>query len=729
MTSLLSQLPKPKSIQELDEARKLFDTYKKTDAATKMVAWVSSEYQKMRSARSMIQRQWSMNLAMFGGNQYLEVYGGATGAMQLRVPKAVTGRVRSRVNRLRPIIRTEMARLTSQKPSAFVVPSSGEEEDIFAANAGQQVWESVYDRKKIQKLMIRNAFWMTTCGNGFMKTFWDPYATDEYVAAPPDMEGQMPVSGDLCFGVVTPFHLFVPDLLEQEIEDQPYVFQAYTKPLSWAKNFFKDRVSANLSADIMASSDLYDSRYFDKESGDSTARPDSVLIIEAFIKPGGHADFPNGGQVTIVGKELVLYNPFLPYDHGQYPFTHFPHIPSGKFYGTSVLDDLNPLQKEYNRTRSQIVEAKNKAIRGQMAYVDGSIDPSKWTATAGELIPVKQGFEMPVALQSSPIPTFVLDELERIKGDMEDISGQHQVSRGMSPGSGVTAATAISFLQDKDDTLMSTTYSNVEAGMEKIAKQTLSLAVEYWDMPRLVRTVGLDSAFDAVELVGSQFDRGMDIRVEAGSALPTSRPAKQALLMDLFTNGAIDANQLLKFLEMGGTGELMEQLRIDERQAQRENLKMKQLTDQDIEAYATQLQGAFDTRQEGSFDPQTNTPYFNMDPNTWPPIVPVHDYDNHAVHITTHNNYRKSQEFEMLSPMIQQQFAAHIMLHQQAQYGLQMSQVQTGLPPNTGNPPPLDPGSTPPPAPMMPGMGGPDAGGPPPGGPEQAPPEGGMPSG
>jgi hypothetical protein len=327
----------------------------------------------------------------------------------------------------------------------------------------------------------------------------------------------------------------------------------------------------------------------------------------------------------------------------------------------------------------------------------------------------------PQPLQSAPLPQFVAEEIARIQQDMEDISGQHEVSRGMSPGSGVTAATAIAYLQDKDDSLMATTYDSIEAGLEKIARQALDIVNTYWDIPRTVRTVGLDSAFDVVELKGSQLEKGMDIKIEAGSALPTSRPARQALLMDLSDRQVISPQELLQYLEMGGTGRLVERMRINERQAQRENQKMKNIKDEDIQQYVMQLQQQFEEGLAENVDPQTGESFWNEDPKSWPPMIAVNDYDDHETHIRIHNDFRKGQEFEMLSTGVKQQFATHVAQHQAAISYQQFTMMQTGFPPNNGNPPPM-----PAQPPMQPPMGDASMGaveG------SAMPPEGGMPNG
>ena len=660
---------------------------------------------------------------MYGGSQYVTQLTGnknPLGTVRVGTPASARHRERSVTNRIRSIIRTEVTKQTSQKASVTVVPASGEDDDLFAAQAGESVWEFLYQHEHIQWKMERAAFWTSTCGNGFIKTWWDSQKRDNLFK---NVMG-MPTQGNIAFGSVTPYNLFVPDLLEEDIENQPCVIEAYTRPVEWANYFFK----GDYKATVVAKTEIFEAQYFQSTGEGGNVQPDSVLIIEAWIKPGCCKLLPEGGLVTICADELVSLTEGMWYTTEEYPYAHIKHIMTGKFYGVSVLDDLNSLQREYNRTRSQIIESKNRMARPQLLAPIGSFDVNKYTSEPGLVIPYKPALGEPKPLQIQPIPQYVLQEVERIISDMEDISGQHQVSRGMAPGQGVVAATAIAFLQEKDDAIISTTISSIEQAISKMARQALTLAVDYWDVPRIIRVAGTDRSFDSFTLKGSDIANGLDVRVEPGSALPQSKAARQAFLMDLFTSQAISAQQMLDMMEIGGVQTLVDRMRIDMRVAQRENLRMKRLTMQDIAQYNQKMTEDAMAGAEGTVDPQRGIPTVDAgNLASYPPIIPVNKWDNHEVHITTHNNYRKSQEFEMLSPETKDQFEKHIMIHesyvfmkaQQAMFGMAQEgagQGQMGMVPELGTGPPESGG-------MPPGMGGgqeaqmggPETGGMPPG--------------
>lgn len=637
-------------------------------AKKEIVSWVQTEYQKMKSYRQRARRQWDVNLEMYGGNQYIQNLskdGRTTG--RIGTPPSARHRERSVTNRIRPMIRTEITKLTSQKPSVTVVPASGEDDDLFAAQAAEAVWQFLQEHLNFQWTMERNAFWTAICGNGFTKTWWDSKKRDTLFK---NIMG-MPTVGNIQIKAVTPYNIFVPDLLCEDIEDQTHVFEAFTRPVEWARQTWKMDFQPN----VVAKTEIFEASYF-QSSGDNTQSPDSVLIIEAWIKPGTCALFKEGALVTICGDTLVNFDEGMWYSHEEYPYAHTKHIPTGKFYGVSVLEDINSLQKEYNRTRSQIIESKNRMARPQLLAPIGSFDINKYTSEPGLIIPYKPGLGKPEPLQIQPIPNYVLQEIERIISDMEDISGQHQVSRGMAPGQGVVAATAIAFLQEKDDAILSQTISSEEQAVGKIARHSLTLVVDYWDIPRIVRVTGTDRAFDSFELKGADISNSLDVRVEPGSALPQSKAARQAFLMDLANMQAISPQQMLDMMEIGGVQTLVDRMRIDMRAAQRENLKMKQLTDQQILEHNQKIMELALKGGPGTIDPQRGIPTVDAgNLTTYPPVVKVNKWDNHAVHITTHNNFRKSQAYEMLSEMAKDQFDKHITIHESYEFMRQMNQA------------------------------------------------------
>lgn len=642
----------------------------------RIVSWVNEQFTKSKEARWKTERQWYLNMAFYFGQQNVQFKGSGSSldrSMTLTVPPAPYYKARPVINQIRPRIRTEMAKLTAQKPNAFIIPASSDDRDMYAANAGEQIWESLYRSKKYHAVLRRAVFWACVTGNGFVKSYWDESAFDNISQQ----------RGDISYDSITPFHLFIPDMKEEEIEDQPWVIHAQLRNAEELSNFYGQPINFERSA-----GDLLEDSFINVMGIQQWEKNKNVLVLECWVKPGICKEMPEGGMYVIAGNRIIygLETQGWPYQHNMFPFAHVGHVQTGKFYRDSTITDMIPLQKEYNRTRGQIIEAKNRMAKPQLAAEMGSLDPTKITSEPGQVILYRPGFQAPQPIPLQGLPSYVLDEQERIKQDLDEISGQHEVSRGQAPA-GVTAATAISYLQEQDESKLSYTYDSIEEATEKVAFMTLNYVKQFWDTARQVKITGEDGSFDVLAFRGSDLRGNTDIRIEAGSALPTSKAAKQAFIMDLMKMGFIDPQKGLEVMEIGGINKIYEQVQTDVRQAQRENLRMAQVTQDLIDQDKQMKEQEWMQSGEGQAaiqaglltqDPETGnnlliTPPDPNDPqSTGEPtlseipvelIVPVNTWDDHRLHIERHNHYRKGQAFEQLPKEAKDLFEAHVNAH------------------------------------------------------------------
>jgi hypothetical protein len=659
---------------EIPAVEPAFDVvkFRESDEGKALAAWADQVYTSCKSAREKEEQQWKLNYAMFDGRQYADIVrqGPYKGFVISRPP--ANDKQRRTINRIEAAVRTEISRLTSQKPSASVLPASPDEEDLFAAMAGEQVWESLYTRRDFHSVITDAALWLSVTGNVFLKTYWDNSAFDRDAGT----------EGDIIFEAVTPFNILVPDLRETRLEAQPYLINMYTKPVEWLHMFFGDVLKdVVLNPSQNADNEILDDAILNTQKGTSKTF-DSCLVKEYWIKPNATRHCRNGGYLVMVDNIIVAYQETWPYDHAEFPFAHVGHIPSGKFYRKSPVTSLNELQKEYNSIRSQMADARVKMGKPQILAEEGSISAAKVSNTAGLVISYRRGYQPPQPMPMAQLPAYITQEQQDVLTDFEDISGQHQVSKGNVPP-GVTAATAISYLQEKDDSYLVPTYQSLERACEKVARQALSLVVQFWDLPRLVKVTGEDNSFDAVMLSGSDIASGTDIRIEGGSALPTSKAARQAFLMDLMAQGFITPDQGLEMLELGGAQKLMDSLKADKRQAQRENIRLKNINEEAIFFHQKEWELKVANGAPDTIDPNTGE---SLDPNSPPPVVTPNSFDNHDVHIEVHQQFQRSQAYEFLPDAIKVQFEQHVQLHRQMKQA-QMLQDFLGSVPSDGSVP------------------------------------------
>lgn len=614
----------------------------------KLVHWVKTEYEKCKNQTNGIRNQWYMNLAFYKGDQYVAQMAGSV--MKTRAPSR---RVRLVINRVRPMIRTELAKMTGQDPTAECIPASTDDEDLLAAETAQSVFENISVEKKLKERYVKAAFWQSNLGIGYIKTYWNSAGDDG--------------EGCIEYSALSPFHVHVPDILIEDIEDQPYVLNTFTKPIEWVRQRFGNIIPEDHKPTVVSTNEIMETQYLNTAASDRKAEPDACLFIEAWIKPGTHPEFPNGGLITVVDDFIIqACMDGMSYSHGMYPFTKFEGVPSGGYYPTSATEDFIPIQMELNRNRSQRSESRNLTAHPQWIAQKGSIDVSKWRAEPGQVLEYNMGTQKPEPMPVNNMPNYVIQEEENILRDMEDVSGQHQVSKGSAPA-GVTAGTAISFLQEADNSFMATVFFSIERGFEKIAKQTIMLAVQYWDTPRMVKITGRDGTFSVKNLLGADLKNGTDMRIESGSSLPVSRAARNAMFMDMMNRGALPPDVGLKLMKLPNMKAYFDRVEVDQNQARRENQRMRELTQETVETALEQAEMMKQQMiQKFGLDEQImmQSPVgsqieamFNQ------PIIPVNDYDEHEAHIAEHGYYMKSQSFEALPKPIQDQFIKHWQAH------------------------------------------------------------------
>jgi hypothetical protein len=619
-----------------------------------IVSSVQGWQTKIRASRSSIENQWNLNLAFYRGKQNLKQIRQLSGVAAFDTPRTPHWRSNAVFNHIRPLMRTELSKLTSQKPSIVVIPSSQDAADLAAAEAAEAVYEGIYQAKKLDRVIRRGTWWSVITGTGFIKTLWDPDVVDTLS----DQRGDIVVTPE------TPYHVFVPDFRAELLEDQPYLIHTQYRNFEQVRASFPD---FNGKPDAKKVDDPLSAVWLGLSGADEKGT-DVVTLNEAWIQPGADKRFPQGAMITIAGDTLIQIIEGWPYSHGQYPFAKISGIPNGTFYHDSTIVDLIPVQKEYNRTRNQIIDAKNRTSKPQLMAPLGTIDPSKITTEPGQVILYKPGLGPPTPLPLQSLPPYVLEEVERLYRDFEDLSGQHEISKG-SPPSGVTAATAISFLSEQDDAKLVPQVRELETAVETMGHQILSLVVQFWETGRIVKTVGQDNSFNSLVFKGSDLKDHTDIRVEAGSALSNSKAARQAFIMDLMKMQFIPVEIGLELLEMGNVGSLYERVKLDERQAQRENMKMSIIPEEQLVQY-TDNRAGWETL--GGVDPETGEELIPPEPP-----VKINDFDDHGKHIDTHNRFRKSQAYENLSPVHRAFIDSHVQAHVQSLM-MQMPETMAG---------------------------------------------------
>jgi hypothetical protein len=327
-----------------------------------------------------------------------------------------------------------------------------------------------------------------------------------------------------------------------------------------------------------------------------------------------------------------------------------------------VVDALRGPQTELNKVESQLAENRNKVGNPNLLMSRQAVqDPEKFAETFGKPGQIywyedSSPNAKPDVLPAPAMPQYVTDQIPLITQSMQEISGQHEVSSAQVPP-GVTAASAINLLMEADDTMIAPDMADHEEELGKLGCKLLEHVDRFYTDTRTIQIAGDNAAWQIFDFKGSMLRGNLRVEVQAGSAFPQSKSAKQAAMQDLLTFFVQSGNpphgrQLAQFLqdwEVGGAERLIEEYTIQEQACNRENVLMSMGVPQQL-----------------------------------------NPYDKDDEHVANHEDFENSPRFKQLPEQIQQMHLAHTQAHrdriaqqqaQQMQQQIQMQQAMSGQPP------------------------------------------------
>lgn len=626
-----------------------------------------------RETRRVFENEWVLILAFMLGNQWVKV---DTSGRVFNVGD--DDRVMITDNRMRPAVRTSIARMTKSNPAWQGAPKDRSDEEIQRARLREAVFEH-YWRELQMKRRFRLALWYREgCGMAFMKTTWDaargekmtvmaargggPVIADGYgrpltpdrmqTVAPQlsdDQRGQVNelleeraiTLGDVCVELKTPFEVVVDPLATDEgLTSAEYVDEeALYSPAYLRQHFGYD---GPLEEDGNAAGGALEGRFpgmntyleRSRERRGAAGRR-GVRVREHWSLPG--LDGPHGKHAvwlpngrTLLEEDLVY--PFLPY-------TDFPGLPAGRFWADPPMKDLVSPQVERNKVKSQIAENGERfGNPARLISVESlGLDGSRWQGLPGEEIvyhDMGTPGSVPAFLQPPEMPRYVVEQLAENADAIATITSQHEVTQGTVP-EGVTAASAISQLMEANDTMLGPDTDDMGVSLLDVGKKLLWCVRRYAHTDRLARIAGDDSSFDIFEFRGEQLGEADGDALQIGSTISQSVAAKQAgiqwVLNTLIQNGQAppprELRRIMQDYEVGGLQHVFESIGKTQTQCLEEHRRM--------------MRG----EQLG-----------------------INTYDEDQTHLEEHDDFRRGARYQMHirqpgGDMIDQIFEAHEKLH------------------------------------------------------------------
>lgn len=613
-----------------------------------VVDYILTELERRRSDRTGLELQWTLNANFLSGHQNCDI-----DMVSRRISNEdnvfLLDKERRVYNRVAPLMETRHANLKSINYDMIVNPRTAELDDYAKAKVSTKILEYCQSVTGFNGKKDKLIAWAELTGTAFTLSYWDAEAGDVVgyadVSVVDDsvgvaMSDRKPVKiGEIAFGLVSSYEVFPASLTVQEIEDQPNiileqvwdserVYDVYGLRLVGEKvdQYVLTPMESGMTGHGVQNSVIGITR---------ETREDAVRVITYMERPS--RDYPMGRYIVVIRDKIVYYTD-LP--AGVMPLVAIKaKTVAGQFFGKSVIQDLIPLQRAYNKVVNKIHDFIDTVANNGWIIPEGSIlNEEEIEANgieSGATVIYNGAFGKPELIQYPDPPSVVINERNQLSSDMEYVAGVSQLMVYGDAPAGITSGVAIENLRSIDSTRMSLTGDNIRDGVVSMAKIWLKLNKRYSVGYRTLQIVGTDGIGYATTWSAEDIN-SYDIEFSAENELRHSKDQQRqdfvnAMQLGLFTddNGRMSMEFKRKAWEMFRIGHLDDVLSMDELQqkyARREN-----------------------TFLEHGVIPQRT------------------QYDDDIIHLDEHKRYAISMDFKLLQknmPDFARKFDEHIAVHE-----------------------------------------------------------------
>ena len=410
-------------------------------------------------------------------------------------------------------------------------------------------------------------------------------------------------AGNICYSSEDPFWCFPAPEARDTNKECPYFVHARPRPVEWVKKRWpehKDHIKADL-IDLMKGaktnfnkvtfrSPVDDKVYLENEGNPSDSlEKDKTLVVTVWIKDDETVEenetelngervyearkkYPNGRRIITCGG-VLLEDDSNPYEDGEIPFQRWQnYILPREFWGISEVEQLESPQRIFNKLISFALDCLT--LMGNPVWIvsnDSDVDVENLFNRPGLIIEKNPNTEVRRE-EGTQLQPYVMQMIDRMQQWFNDIAGTQDVTRGASPG-GVTAASAITSLQEAAQTRVRQKSRNLDQYLQTVGQQYASRVMQFYSAPRVFRLTNNEGAttyFKAAfgkDATGNNMatvqqwnaeSKGwsmptnlqaagkLDVKVTTGSTLPFAKAEKEQKLLQLFDRGIVDQQEVLQ---------------------------------------------------------------------------------------------------------------------------------------------------------------------------------------
>jgi hypothetical protein len=329
---------------------------------------------------------------------------------------------------------------------------------------------------------------------------------------------------------VSPFDVFVdPDATS--MRDIKWIAQRIRRPL---KEVQADKKYAKAARESVQGTTR--SRYSSEEPYQKKIQDDTHAYVDVYefydLQSQMMSIFADGGEQFLVKPHK------MPYAFGH-PFVMIRNydVPD-HFYPMGDLEAVEPLQRELNETRTQMMNHRKRYSRKYL-YKESAFDADGRNALESDydnvMVPVAS--DEPIGNVVAPFPAVVTppefyNQSNMISSDVEYVTGVSEYQRGGLPEIRRTATEA-AIMQDAANARAADKLATIEGAIQEVAQRLVGLAQQFMTGEQVARVVGKDGVPMWITFDRDYIKGEFDYEVEAGSTAPNNESFRRQMALQM----------------------------------------------------------------------------------------------------------------------------------------------------------------------------------------------------
>lgn len=639
-------------------------------------AFIETVSDSRTTERGELEQRWYNNILMYWGKHNLR-YASASSSVVEVVTKD-DWQSKMVVNKILPSVRDDEAKLTKTDPEIEVMPATNDDDDVQIANVASAVCKAYWRKLDMTAKVGELIRWARITGLAFMKVCWNPkagpwlnFTADDYAQLfdPSQMQFAMEKFQKLAGAPQASVRMGEAEIKIEgpfsiqwdrncSFEDSPWVLCETLRNASYIEDNWPKKLEEMRLNEGRATNSPYQSHLLNP-GGDTSEYGDTVLVRELFVRrseklPKGHYAVFAGGLLCESGENPYVGN----HDDTQLdiPISKLEDLPiPGRTYPTSTVEQLIDIQLNTNEWYNWINDSLSMMANPMWVTPKSSIASGQITNMPGQVAEYN-GNKEPQRVEGVGVPTDVFNFIDKLQGEYQDISGQHQVSMARAPSAN-SSGYQTEILREIDDTRLGPFAKSLNRCVSRGFMNLLNVMSLYMNEERMVRICGksrqydVQVMFDGNALMGQNAGKYginyFDVQVDFVSTMSESNAARREAMFEAINRGVLnvqdptDKGQIMQYFGFLARGsDFFHKLQEDQSKQMDENRRM----------------------EKGE-------------------QIPVQPWENHVVELDVIARRMKQADFNELDPQIQQGFISHWQQHQQYATGAQYAGVQPGQPP------------------------------------------------